>query len=86
MFTHPLLIAKQKLMMQKTIPIKRKEKHRNHNDLVSIDGKQMLWGEFTSKFYADIENKAKQGKFIEQQEFVLNKDDLNKEKMLYWSH
>ncbi len=44
--------------------MKKKIKHRKPEEVVNIDGKKVKWGEFSKKFYEDIERCIKNGEEV----------------------
>lgn len=51
---------------------------------MNVDGKEMMWGKFTAKFFDGLDKKEMRGEKIGKETFILNKGDPNKEKRLFW--
>jgi len=71
--------------LQRFIPLKKKIKQRKPDESVNIEGKQVTWGSFSKKFYEDLERQINKGEDVKYKDFIINKGDINKEKMLEWS-
>lgn len=61
-------------------------KERKPADRVNIDGKDHKWGDFVNKTYAEYQDKANKGEIITENEFIMNKGDPKKEKLLFWNY
>lgn len=70
--------------MQRGPVYKKKMRIRRENELVNIDGKDMMWGKFTAKFFEGLDQREMRGEKIGKETFLLNKGDRNKEKRLFW--
>jgi hypothetical protein len=68
------------------VPIKKNFKERADDTIVSIDGKNVKWGVFKKQIYAEVEAKAKKGEKVVHLEFVMNKDDPGREKLMLWNY
>lgn len=49
---------------------------------MNIDGKQVSWGSFSKKFYEDLERQINKGEDVQYKDFIINKGDIKREKML----
>ena len=70
--------------MKKGIVPKKRIRIRRDTEEVNIDGKIDAWGNFTKKFFKELDKKEMKGEKIEKRTFILNKGDPDKEKKLFW--
>lgn len=83
-FKDELLQARQKWAQQTIIPFRKFARVHRPTELVNIDGKEQLWGNFERDFYAMVNKAEKKGKFLGRANFIIKKDVKGKEKGLHW--